>query len=153
MYTDPNDQSVWMYHRWLVGTGNDIPTLQLQTLLRMVLQMEVRLSQSERLQRFRNCWMSNQTADVSGMNLLHNKQSDCVNKGCMESLEWLCSRRQLYIVPANSAASCIVHVHFAKDQVCSLTPIITHGPFKSLLKGFYSSNSFTASEFSAKQQT
>ena len=44
MYTDPNDQSVWMYHRWLVGTGNDIPKLQLQTLLRMVLQMEVRLS-------------------------------------------------------------------------------------------------------------
>jgi len=33
MYTDPNDQSVWMYHRWLVGTGNNIPTLKLLIVL------------------------------------------------------------------------------------------------------------------------
>lgn len=28
LWSDPNDQSAWIYHRWLVGDGKDVPTLR-----------------------------------------------------------------------------------------------------------------------------
>lgn len=33
MYTDPGDQSVWIYHRWLIGDGQ--PLIHVVTCLRL----------------------------------------------------------------------------------------------------------------------
>lgn len=30
IYTDPNDQSAWVYHRWLIGSGKNINVLLIE---------------------------------------------------------------------------------------------------------------------------
>lgn len=64
LFTDPDDQSAWIYHRWLICSGVYMLS-QVRYVTITDLQERTRSSSGRRLLPLRNCWTSSQIASVS----------------------------------------------------------------------------------------
>ncbi|KAK7693313.1 hypothetical protein QCA50_002880 [Cerrena zonata] len=85
MYTDPDDQSVWIYHAWLIGEGNDVPRLQFEITSIQELLDEQPDSKwcMESLVRYKRLLVTKHAATVG------NEAVRSLVDGCLELLEKL----------------------------------------------------------------
>lgn len=65
MYTDPGDQSVWIYHRWLIAEGMPRHYANAMRLANDGLQVGMLLFYRLKSTLSRNSWTNSLTANVS----------------------------------------------------------------------------------------
>ncbi|KAF8184919.1 rab-protein geranylgeranyltransferase [Mycena galopus ATCC 62051] len=75
MYTDPNDQSVWIYHRWLMGAGDDKDVLNREITIIQELLDEQSDSKwcMESLVHYKQLLLKNHASSIDAASL----RSDC----------------------------------------------------------------------------
>ncbi|KAI0080616.1 rab-protein geranylgeranyltransferase [Panus rudis PR-1116 ss-1] len=81
MYTDPDDQSVWLYHAWLIGQGNDIDRLnyEIQSIQELLDEQPDSKWCMEALVRYKRMLLDKHSAAIEGKDGLQKLTDECLD--------------------------------------------------------------------------